>query len=131
MFKIERKHLFRILLVLVGVSLIASGAFASSSAALTRLRESLRNTFISANKIIIGTAYVTGFGIMVSGLYKFKQHRDNPQQVPLGIPVSLVAIGALAIFFPSIVKPAGYSIFGKDASGGDVEGNAVANFYKE
>ena len=51
---------------------------------------------------------------------KFKMHKDNPTQVPIGKPIGLVFIGAALLFLPSILSVTSYTIFG--SSGGTAEG---------
>jgi intracellular multiplication protein IcmD len=34
---------------------------------------------------------------------KFKQHKDNPTQTPIGTPIALVFIAAALLFLPSIL----------------------------
>ena len=39
-----------------------------------------------------------------AAIFKFKQHRDNPTQVPLLEPVALLGIAAGLLFLPSIAR---------------------------
>ena len=43
--------------------------------------------------LIVAVSYVAGLGFLLAGLFKFKQHKDNPTQVPVGTPIVLVALG--------------------------------------
>ena len=62
--------------------------------------------------LIIVTAYVAGFGFMMASMFKFKQHRDNPQQVPIGGGVALFVVAVLLVFMPALYKPTQESIYG-------------------
>ena len=46
---------------------------------------------------------------------KFKAHKDNPTQVPIGTPIALSLIAALLLFLPSILGVAGETIFSNKA----------------
>ena len=35
-----------------------------------------------------------------TAIFKFKQHKDNPTQVPVGTPVAMLAISAALVFLP-------------------------------
>ena len=83
--------------------------------------------FTEIGALMIGTAYIAGIGFGISAIFKFKQHKDNPTQVPVGTPFALLAISVLLVFLPSIYKPAGQSIFGTgdDLVGGSTEGTGL------
>lgn len=46
---------------------------------------------------------VSEFPGLVLAVYNFKQHKDNPTQLPIGTPIALVAIAAALLFLPSII----------------------------
>lgn len=69
-------------------------------------------SFEDIGKLMIATAYLAGIGFTISAIFKFKQHKDNPTQIPIGTPVALLAVGAVLIFLPLLFKPAGKTIFG-------------------
>ena len=50
-------------------------------------------------------------GAKVSAVMKFKMHKDDPTQVPIGTPIGLVFIGAALLFLPSILNVTGSTIF--------------------
>ncbi len=53
---------------------------------------------------------------------KFKQHKDNPTQIPIGTPIALIFIGAALLFLPSILSVTGNTMFG--TGGGSTAGSA-------
>ena len=68
--------------------------------------------------LITAAAYVAGIGFAMMGLLKLKAHKDNPTQVPLSQPLTLLIIAAGLVFMPSLIKTAGSTIWtGKEASG--------------
>ena len=50
-------------------------------------------------------------------LFKFKQHKENPQQAPLGTAITMLVVGAALLFLPAIIKPIGLSLFGGSVGG--------------
>ena len=51
---------------------------------------------------------------------KFKAHKDNPTQIPVGTPVALMFVAAALIFLPSMFEVAGGTLFG--SAGGSSAG---------
>jgi intracellular multiplication protein IcmD len=66
--------------------------------------------------LMITIAYLAGVGFTISAIFKFKQHKDNPTQVPVGTPFALLGIGIILMFLPGIFKPAARTIFGSDGA---------------
>lgn len=73
-------------------------------------------------KLITAGSYVAGFGFAVGAILKFKAHKDNPTQIPVGTPIALIFIAAALIFLPSIFGMAEKTIFGQAANKGTVSG---------
>ncbi|MDF1645819.1 MAG: type IV secretion protein IcmD, partial [Legionellaceae bacterium] len=71
-------------------------------------------------KLITAASYLAGLGFSIGAIMKFKQHKDNPTQIPIGTPIALVFIAAALLFLPSILGVAGATMFGSD--GGEVAG---------
>ncbi len=71
-------------------------------------------------KLLQGIALVAGIGFAIAAIFKFKQHKDNPTQIPVGTPIALVFIGAALIFLPALVKTTGASLFDDPKTAGDV-----------
>jgi hypothetical protein len=79
-----------------------SGRTASAQALGGQVAES----FDSLTKLITASAYIDGLGFAVGAIIQFKQHKDNPQQTPVGTPIALVAAAAALLFLPSILNVA-------------------------
>ncbi len=84
------------------------------AAALTlgNMASSITGTFASIGNAITGGSYVAGLAFSIGAIMKFKQHKDNPTQIPIGTPISLVFIAAALLFLPSVLSVAGYTMFG-------------------
>jgi intracellular multiplication protein IcmD len=68
------------------------------------LAESMASTFTNVTILITGISYIAGAGFTIGALFKFKQHRANPTQVPLIEPLALLGIAAGLLFLPSIAR---------------------------
>jgi intracellular multiplication protein IcmD len=92
--------------------------FSAEAAALTigGMASNMTHTFEAITKLLTAGSYIAGIAFSIGALMKFKQHKDNPQSVPIGTPVSLIFIAAALLFLPSILSVTGESLFGKGAS---------------
>ena len=70
------------------------------------------STFSNIIKMITGGAYIGGTALVIAALFKFKQHKENPQQVQLGTCMTMLVVGVALIFLPSIIKVGGGTLYG-------------------
>ena len=80
----------------------------------------LSQSFPDIGKLIIAIAYISGIGFGIAAVYKFKQYKDNPTQIPVGTPVALLVVSVLLVFMPSIVSPTAQSLFGTTSGSGSL-----------
>lgn len=107
------------------LSLLSGQLLADSNPNIGDLANNITGSFGGLTQLIIGTAYVAGIGFGVAAIFKFKQHKDNPQQVPIGNPITMLAISAALVFLPGIYSPLGSTIFGAESTG-EAGGNTGA-----
>jgi hypothetical protein len=67
--------------------------------------ETIAQSFGNLTKLITTGSYVAGLGYAIGAIFQFKQHKDNPVQIPIGTPLSLVAVGAYLVFHDSMSCP--------------------------
>src|SRR5688572_11849261 len=72
--------------------------------------------------LITAASYVSGMAFAVGAIAKFKQHKDNPTQIPLSTPIVLLFVGIALIFAPSIFQAGGGTLFGTKGSVSQVSG---------
>lgn len=89
---------------------------------LGQVASTITESFGSLAKLITAGAYMAGIGFCMASMLKFKAHKDNPTQIPIGTPIALLFIGAALIFLPNIFRIAGYTIFGGTSGAGGVSG---------
>ena len=108
-------------------SLVASLTYATGDTpTIGGIAETITGSFENIGKLIFSIAYVAGLGFGVAAIFKFKQHKDNPTQVPIGTPIALIAISSALVFLPGFYSPLGATMGLKDAAGG-FEGGGVSN----
>ncbi|PJD96256.1 MAG: type IV secretion protein IcmD [Legionella sp.] len=85
---------------------------ASAGETIGTMASSITSTFAQIGNMITGGSYIAGLAFSLGAIMKFKQHKDNPTQIPIGTPIALVFIGAALLFLPSILDVAGNTMFG-------------------
>ena len=100
---------------------------AAESAGIAGIANNITGTFKSIGQLMIGGSYVGGIALTIAAIFKFKQHKDNPQQVQMGVPITMLLVGVALIFLPSLIQPAGQSIFGSNATVGGVTGSGFSD----
>ncbi len=105
--------------------LCAGTAFAAVSGGVGTIAANVTGNLGNIAKLITAGAYVAGFGFAVGAVVKFKAHKDQPQQVPIGQPIALLFVAAALIFIPSVFKATGITLFGATSGKSSVSGLAT------
>ena len=113
-FKFQRV-LFAIIIALITGSYTAI-ANADGVKTLGEMALTITYSFYGLSKLITAGAYMAGMGFVMASMLKFKAHKDNPTQIPIGTPIALLFVGSALIFLPHIFIIAGETVFG-DTSG--------------
>lgn len=96
--------------------LYAGSVFAGDT--LGNMASRITGTFAAIGKLITAGSYIAGLGFAVGAILKFKQHKDNPTQVQIGQPISLVLIAAALLFMPTLLSTVGGTMFGSATTAG-------------
>lgn len=96
-----------------------SGASASGIGSVARTATS---NLADVARLITAASYVAGMAFGVGAIVKFKAHKDNPTQIPIGTPIALLFVGAALIFIPSVYQVSGSTLFGASGTVGGVSG---------
>ena len=83
------------------------------------LASNITSNFTAIGQLLVSTAYVAGIGFGIAAIFKFKQHKDNPTQIPIGTPFALLGVSVMLVFLPGLYKPLGQTVYG---SGGGTAG---------
>lgn len=98
--------------------LMFAGAAAATGMTIGGMASSITGSFTSLAKLITAGSYLAGLAFSIGAILKFKQHKDNPTQIPIGTPIAMVLIAAALLFLPTILGIAGATMFG----GGETAG---------
>ncbi len=107
------KNIFRVFLGLLTMFIFINYADAAQDITFGTVAENITDTFSNMGLMLTGLSYVAGLGFAIAAILKFKQHKDNPQQVPVGMPLGLLAVAAGFLFLPTLMGVTGETIFGK------------------
>lgn len=67
---------------------------------------------------VIGTgSYVVGLAFAIGAIMKFKQHKDNPSNIPIGTPIALLFVAVALVFLPSLISLTGTTMTLKKSAG--------------
>jgi len=109
------------ILLASGLAFYASDAFAQVTD-LSGVAKQMTSTFGQLAQLITAIAYIAGMGFGMASILKFKAHKDNPTQIPIGTPIALLFVAAALLFLPSLFGIAGKTIFGQSGATGGVTG---------
>jgi intracellular multiplication protein IcmD len=101
------------ILLAVGSALgfcLGTAAFAVSG--IGGVAENVTGNLGNVAKLITAGSYIAGMGFGVGAIVKFKAHKDNPTQIPIGMPIALLFVAAALLFIPSVFKTSGGTMFG-------------------
>lgn len=109
------------LLALVCLS-IGTMALAQSNLGVGGVAAKVTGNVAAIAKLITAASYVAGMAFAVGAIVKFKAHKDNPTQIPIGTPIALLFVGAALIFIPTVFKVSGQTLFGASGQVSSVSG---------
>jgi intracellular multiplication protein IcmD len=104
----------------VAVTSYAGAAFGAEN--IGSIAKTITTSFEGIAKFITAIAYVAGIAFSLGAIIKFKAHKDNPTQVPIGAPISLLFVGAALMFLPTLFGIAGQTVFGTTEGMGGLTG---------
>jgi intracellular multiplication protein IcmD len=113
----------KVMLGLLSLACLAAGtaAFAAVSG-VGSVAAVVTSNVANVAKLITAASYVAGMAFAVGAIVKFKAHKDNPTQIPIGTPIALLFVGAALIFTPSVFKASGATLFGGSGTVAGVSG---------
>lgn len=115
--KLKMNHVIVLSGVILGLGMgIPLVAMADSTATLGTMASNISATLASVGRLITGASYIAGLAFAIGAIMKFKQHKDNPTQTPIGAPIGLLVVAAALLFMPSVMHMAGATLFGTGAS---------------
>lgn len=94
------------ILAVIGLSFafFSMNAFAAAATDVSGMAGMIQSTLTPLINLIVASCYLGGAGFCAGAIFKFKAHKDNPTQVPIGTPIMLLFVGAGLLFLPSIIN---------------------------
>jgi len=108
-------------LLVVGGLTLGTVAFAAISG-IGSVAQQVTSNVAQLAKLVTAAAYVIGMALAVAAIVKFKAHKDNPTQIPIGTPIALLFVAAALIFAPTVFRVSGSTLFGSSGQVGGVSG---------
>jgi intracellular multiplication protein IcmD len=113
----NKKTVKKIVLWTSGILCLGIGAAVlAADQTVGEIAKNVTGSFSNVTKLITGAAYTAGLAFGVGAIVKFKAHKDNPTQIPIGMPIALLFIASALIFLPTVFKSAGATMFGTAAT---------------
>lgn len=116
----------QLLVTILSLALVA-GVHAAAENGIGGMAAHVTAAMNNIAKLIGSLSYVIGLCFFLGALLKFKQHRDNPTQVPVGTPFTYFAIAIFMIFMPMLITESGNTVFSSNLSTGGVSGAGFTN----
>ena len=97
--------------MLIILLLLSSVCYAKVLAAGAVLKH-MTLAFKSIVQFILGICFLCGIGFGVTSIFKFKQHKDNPQQNTIGTALTILSLSVALVYISGFYKPLGKMMFG-------------------
>lgn len=118
---------FLLLLIFAAIKVNADLDCASTPLALGCLSNNLSGGGEIIVQFLLALAFVSGWGFIVAAIFKFKQVRENPTQVPVSTPFAFLLTAILLIFIPGLMSTGSVTLFGTGEAGAQsLQGNQAA-----
>jgi intracellular multiplication protein IcmD len=110
------------LFIIAMVALLAGTSAWAAVSGIGAIADNVRGNLTAIAKLVTAGSYVAGMAFAVGAVAKFKQHKDNPTQIPLSTPIVLLFVGIALIFIPAIFQAGGGTLFKGSGTAGGVSG---------
>ena len=118
---IKKSKMFQRVSLIVTMMSISAYTWADGKD-LGKVAANITSSIGNLTKLVTAGAYVGGTAMFLVAVFQFRQHKENPTQTPLSKPMMFLAIAAALLYFPSLIKVTGATIFGSSAPMGTATG---------
>lgn len=117
----------KVLLIVLAITAFTAGTAALAAiSGIGSVAAQVTSNVANLARLVTAAAYVAGMAFAVGAIVKFKAHKDNPTQIPIGTPIALLFVGAALIFVPTVFRVGGATLFG--GSGSVAGASGIASF---
>lgn len=103
----------------VVVGIFTAGAYADVVSppdnSIGAVAQNVSRSFGAMGLMMSSISYLAGISFVIASVFKLKQHKDNPQQIPVTTGITMLALGIGMVTMPSVVGMGGATLFGKNA----------------
>lgn len=92
--------------------------------------DNLRDNFSSIITLVFSLSVVAGLAFAVLSAFKFKQFKDNPTQITIGQPISLLLLAGVMLWLPYIINVIGNTLGAPSSEQATVHGQDNRGFGK-
>ena len=111
---------------LTGLIAVVPARCFAAGVSLASITKNIDVAVSSLARIFVDIALVAGVGFIMAAFFKFHQHKQNPQQVPISNGITLLLVGAGLTMFTVILPTATSAVFGS-ASMAQVGGGQLSS----
>ncbi len=122
-----RRSIHRVLLTAALLLMAAEPAFAQTSGTLGGVITRVTQGFANFPTILTAFAYIAGLYLAVDGIFKFKDHVDNPVHNHLSAGVKRFLAGGMMLALPYVADVAKGSVIGTGGNAISVSGNPTSS----
>ncbi len=91
-------------IILSGLLLFSINAFSLIPGSLGDLSDKLLLPMSLLTRALYNMSLVIGIALLFGSLIQYKNYRDNPSQVPLSRPITLLIFGTILVVLPLLTK---------------------------
>ncbi|MBP9721566.1 MAG: type IV secretion protein IcmD [Gammaproteobacteria bacterium] len=91
--------------------------YADEAKTIKDIFNNLSGSLGSITGLLFSLATIAGISFSIAAMFKFKQHKDNPQQISVGQPIGLFFLGVIMLWLPYMIQAIGYTITGAKNTG--------------
>ena len=121
-----KKISFAFLILLATTSIHAELTCGAGSLSLGCIATRLGTGAGTILNLLLGLSFVSGWGFMIAAIFKFKQVKENPTQVPVSTPFAFLLTAVLLIFLPGLLVTGATTVFGTNPGAQSLTGNTTA-----
>lgn len=124
--KKNKKVIFLFLATISSLCYVSCGYAEVETITPTQLASNVADTTKQISTVISDVALIAGISFILSALFKFHQHKTNPQQVTMSQAVTLLVVGAGLCLFPTMLPTSTQAAFGVGADSiNDISGAQI------
>jgi intracellular multiplication protein IcmD len=121
----RKRYTYIYWLLAAAISILPMLAFAAPPRTIGEVAIQITKSMQGISELLTSISVVSGMGFTIGAIMKFRQHKDNPTQIPAGTPIALLFVAAAFLYLPTVFTTVGNTIFGVGADKATISGYNV------